>query len=128
MVQNFGGILNLIVFIALTIGWAMYGFQMSAGIKKFYDKFGISHTGIIIGGFVGSFAMAAVVMHIMILFRGAEGAWYLFVYSLLSIISLHEHHIPVPSILLPILALFLQLHRETLAPQNQLKQSLIFLR
>ncbi len=84
MVQNFGGILNLIVFIALTIGWAMYGFQMSAGIKKFYDKFGISHTGIIIGGFVGSFAMAAVVMHVMILFRGAEGAWYLFVYFVIQ--------------------------------------------
>ena len=53
MVENFE-ILNLIVFLALTFGWAMYGFQM-LGIKKFYDKFNISHTGVIIGGFVGSF-------------------------------------------------------------------------
>ena len=80
MVENFGGILNLVVFLALTFGWAMYGFQMSLGIKKFYDKFSISHTGIIIGGFVGSFALSAVILHIMILFRGAEGAWYLFAY------------------------------------------------
>lgn len=80
MIQNFGGILNLIVFIALTFGWAIYGFQMSVGIKKFYDKFSISHTGVIIGGFVGSFALAAVFLHIVILFRGAEGAWYLFAY------------------------------------------------
>ena len=80
MVENFGGILNLVVFLALTFGRAMYGFQMSLGIKKFYDKFSISHTGIIIGGFVGSFALSAVILHIMILFRGAEGAWYLFAY------------------------------------------------
>ncbi len=84
MVENFGGILNLIIFIALTVGWAMYGFQMSLGIKAFYDKFNISHTGVIIGGFVGSFACAAVVMHLLILFRGAEGAWYLFVYFVIQ--------------------------------------------
>ena len=80
MVENFGGIINLIVFLALTFGWAMYGYQMSFGIKNFYDKFGISHTGIIIGGFVSSFATAAFILHIMLLFRGAEGAWYLFAY------------------------------------------------
>lgn len=80
MVENFGGTVNLIIFLALTGGWAMYGFQMSLGIKSFYDKFNISHTGIIIGGFVGSFATAAVILHLLILFRGAEGAWYLFAY------------------------------------------------
>lgn len=80
MVENFGGIVNLIVFLALTFGWAMYGFQMSFGIKAFYDKFGISHTGVIIGGFVSSFASAAFILHIMLLLRGAEGAWYLFAY------------------------------------------------
>ena len=80
MVENFGGIVNLVVFLALTAGWAMYGFQMSLGIKKFYAKFNISHTGVIIGGFVGSFATAAVILHIVILFQGAEGAWYLFAY------------------------------------------------
>ena len=80
MVENFGGLLNLIVFLALTFGWAMYGFQMSLGIKTFYNKFNISHTGVIIGGFVGSFAIAATILHLVILFRGAEGAWYLFTY------------------------------------------------
>lgn len=84
MVENFGGILNLLVFSALTVGWAMYGYQMSLGIKAFYDKFSISHTGTIIGGFVGSFACAAVVMHLLILFRGADGAWYLFVYFVIQ--------------------------------------------
>ena len=76
MVENFGGMLNLVVFLALTVGWAVYGFQMSIGIKQFYDKFGISHTGVIIGGFVGSF--------VMLLLRGAEGAWYLFAYFVIQ--------------------------------------------
>ena len=80
MVDNFGGILNLIVFLALTFGWAMYAYQMSFGIKTFYAKFSISETGTIIGGFVASFAGGAVVMHLMLLMRGLEGAWYLFCY------------------------------------------------
>ena len=84
MMESFGGIVNLIVFLALTFGWAMYGFQMSLGIKSFYDKFKISHTGIIIGGFVGSFAIAAAIMHVLILLRGPEGAWYLFTYFIIQ--------------------------------------------
>ena len=63
MVENFGGLINLIVFLALTFGWAMYGYQMSIGTKQFFDKFNISHTGVIIAGFVGSFALSAAVMH-----------------------------------------------------------------
>lgn len=84
MIENFGGLINLLVFLALTFGWAMYGYQMSLGIKNFYDKFNISHTGVIIGGFVGSFALAAVIMHVVLLFRGAEGAWYLFAYFIVQ--------------------------------------------
>ena len=84
MVQNFGGIINLIVFLALTFGWAMYGYQMSIGVKQFYDKFNISHTGVIIGGFVGSFALAGVIMHILLLIRGPEGAWHLFAYFIVQ--------------------------------------------
>lgn len=84
MIENFGGLINFLVFLALTFGWAMYGYQMSLGIKNFYDKFNISHTGVIIGGFVGSFALAAVILHLVILFRGAEGAWYLFAYFIVQ--------------------------------------------
>ena len=84
MVENFGGIINLIVFLALTFGWAMYGYQMSVGVKPFFDKFNISHTGVIIAGFVGSFSLAAVLMHILLLLRGPEGAWYLFAYFIIQ--------------------------------------------
>ena len=84
MIESFGGILNLVVFIALTLGWAMYAFQMSFGIDAFYGKFNISRTATIIGGFVGSFAAAAVIMHLILLFNGLEGAWYLFTYFIVQ--------------------------------------------
>lgn len=84
MVENFGGLINFIVFLALTFGWAMYGYQMSIGTKQFFDKFNISHTGVIIAGFVGSFALSAVVMHVLLLFRGPEGAWFLFAYFIVQ--------------------------------------------
>ena len=42
------------------------------------------HGTIIIGGFVGSFALSAVVMHILLLFRGPEGAWFLFAYFIVQ--------------------------------------------
>lgn len=84
MIESFGGILNFVVFIALTLGWAMYAFQMSLGIDAFYGKFNISRTATIIGGFVGSFAAAAVIMHLILLFNGLEGAWYLFAYFIVQ--------------------------------------------
>lgn len=74
----------MVIFSALTLGRAMYGYQMSFGIKAFYDKFNISHTGTIIGKFEASFCCAAVIMHILILASGAEGAWYFFVYFIIQ--------------------------------------------
>ena len=38
MIESFGGILNFVVFIALTLGWAMYAFQMSLGIEFFMEN------------------------------------------------------------------------------------------
>lgn len=84
MIENFGGLLNFIVFLALTFGWALYGYQMSIGTKQFFDKFNISHTGVIIAGFVGSFALSAMIMHVLLIFRGPEGAWFLFAYFIVQ--------------------------------------------
>ena len=56
MVESFGGIINLVIFVILTLGWAYYAFQMLVGTASFFDRFNISHTGIIMGRFVGSFA------------------------------------------------------------------------
>ena len=82
MVSNFGNILNLIIFLVLTAGWAFYAFQMIFGTRAFFDRFNMNHSALIMGRFVGSFAAGAVILHLVILFNGATGAWFLFTYFL----------------------------------------------
>ncbi len=82
MVSNFGNIFNLIVFLVLTVGWAFYAFQMLFGTRAFFDRFNMNHSALIMGKFVGSFAAGALVLHLIILFNGATGAWFLFTYFL----------------------------------------------
>ena len=53
-------------------------------LKPFTGKFKISRTGTIIGGFVSAFAASAVIMHIILLINGLEGAWYLFTYFIVQ--------------------------------------------
>mgnify|MGYP001330381881 CR=1 FL=1 len=77
MVESFGGIINLVIFVILTLGWAYYAFQMLVGTASFFDRFNISHTGVIMGRFVGSFAAAGAIMHVIMLFTGPEGGWYI---------------------------------------------------
>ena len=77
MVESFGNVVNLVIFLILTLGWAFYTFQMLIGTQAFFDRFNMSHTAIIMGGFVGSFGAAAVVVHLVILFNGPSGAWFL---------------------------------------------------
>ncbi|MEC8274699.1 MAG: hypothetical protein VX005_02680, partial [Pseudomonadota bacterium] len=42
----------------------------------------MNHSALIMGRFVGSFAAGAVILHLVILFNGATGAWFLFTYFL----------------------------------------------
>ena len=77
MVESFGGIINLVIFVILTLGWAYYAFQMLVGTASFFDRFNISHTGIIMGRFVGSFAAAGALLHVVMLFVGPEGGWFI---------------------------------------------------
>ena len=84
MVESFGNIVNLIIFLILTLGWAFYAFQMLIGTKAFFDRFNMSHTAVIMGRFVGSFAAAAVILHLVLLFNGPTGAWPLLTYFLVQ--------------------------------------------
>ena len=84
MVESFGNVVNLIVFVILTLGWGYYAFQMLVGTKSFYDRFNISHTGVIIGRFVGSFAAAAFVLQVIILFNGPTGVWPLLTFFIVQ--------------------------------------------
>jgi len=80
MVENFDGWFNLAVFSILTLGWVFYTIQMLFFTQRFFDRFNISHTGVIFGRLVGTFGLAAIALHLVILFNGVEGSWHFFAY------------------------------------------------
>ena len=84
MVESFGNVINLVIFLILTLGWAYYTFQMLVGTQAFFDRFNMSHTAVIMGRFVGSFGAAAVILHLVMLFNGPSGGWFLFTFFMLQ--------------------------------------------
>ena len=84
MVESFGNVINLVIFLILTVGWAYYAFQMLVGTQAFFDRFNMSHTAVIMGRFVGSFAAASVILHLVRLFNGPSGGWFILTYFLVQ--------------------------------------------
>ena len=87
MVENFNGIIYLIVFIVHFLGYAFYAFQCVFNTKNFLDKYGVDHTGAIMTRFFGAFFIGSTLMAIVILLVGTEGAWPFFVLIFLQNLS-----------------------------------------
>ena len=75
MVESFGGSLNLIIWIILTIGAVYYSFRCLFQTKAFNDQYGFGDQAIFITRFAGSQVGAAAVISIFLLFTGPSGAW-----------------------------------------------------
>jgi len=78
MIDNFNGIIYLIVFIVHFLGYAFYAFQTVLNTKNFCDKYGMDHTGAIMTRFFGAIFIGSILMAIYIVFRGTEGTWAFF--------------------------------------------------
>ena len=87
MIDNFNGILYLMVFIVHFLGYAFYAFQCVFNTKNFLDKYGVDHTGAIMTRFFGAFFIGSTLMAIEILLVGTEGAWPFFVLIFLQNLS-----------------------------------------
>ena len=81
MVENFGGSLNLIIWIVLTIGAIYYSYRCLFQTKAFNDQYGFSDQGIFITRFAGSQVAAGAVISIVLLFTGPSGAWAFVAYG-----------------------------------------------
>ena len=75
MVESFGGSLNLIIWIILTIGALYYSFRCLFQTKAFNDQYGFGDQAIFITRFAGSQVGAAALISIFLLFNGPSGAW-----------------------------------------------------
>ena len=75
MVESFGGSLNLIIWIILTIGAVYYSCRCLFQTKAFNDQYGFGDQAIYISRFAGAQVGAGAIISIVLLFTGPSGAW-----------------------------------------------------
>tara|TARA_B100001559_G_scaffold157477_1_gene131969 strand:- start:387 stop:806 length:420 start_codon:yes stop_codon:yes gene_type:complete len=81
MIEKFGGIIYLVIFIIHFGILTFYAAQLLIGTKKFMDKFGIDHTAAFMIRFLGAFFLSWILMALYIMFvrpNGVEGTWSFF--------------------------------------------------
>ena len=82
MIENFNGIFYLIFFLINLAGLGFYGFLTAFNPKQLINdyEFGENAMGVI--RIVGTFVWTILLIGIILLFRGVEGAWIYFVFGL----------------------------------------------
>lgn len=75
MTENFGGALNLIVWIVLMLGAAYYGFRCLFQTKAFNDQYGNGDAATYMTRFAGSGIFALAIVMLVLVFMGPSGQW-----------------------------------------------------
>ena len=81
MIEQFNGIIYLIIFIIHFVGYAFYAFRCLAGTKAFVDQYGMGDGAAIMTRFFGSFIVGTVLMALYIMLvrpEGLTGTWAFF--------------------------------------------------
>ena len=81
MIDEFNGIIYLIIFIVHFAGYAFYAFRCVLATKAFVDQYGMGDGAAIITRFFGGIFVGSVLMALWIIFirqQGLEGSWAFF--------------------------------------------------
>ena len=81
MIENFNGIIYLVIFIIHFIGYGVYAYQMIINNKKFREKFIMDETATPIMRMIGASFLGSLLMALYIMFirpGGVEGTWAFF--------------------------------------------------
>ena len=81
MVENFGGILNLIIWVLAGLGAGYYAYRCLFDVRGMIDQYGVGDGSAFVITLVGTFAGAGFIMSLVILFFGPHGAWAFVTYS-----------------------------------------------
>ena len=81
MAENFGGSLNLIIWIVLTLGAIYYSYRCLFQTKAFNDQYGFGDQAIFMTRFAGSQVGAGAIISVVLLFIGPAGAWAFVAYG-----------------------------------------------
>ena len=84
MVQEFNGILYLIIYIILFLGNVYYGYQVVFGTGKFIEKYNIDQSGAFFVRFFGTTIIAFALIQLYLFFDGIAGHWAFFLYALIQ--------------------------------------------
>ena len=82
MVENFDNIFYLILFLINLAALAFYGYLTAFNPKQLINDYEFGDDSIGAIRIVGTFVWAVLIIGIIILFRGPEGAWIFFVFGL----------------------------------------------
>ena len=82
MVENFDNIFYLILFLINLAGLGFYGYLTAFNPKQLINDYEFGDDSIGAIRIVGTFVWAVLIIGIIILFRGPEGAWIFFVFGL----------------------------------------------
>ena len=83
MVENFGSVFYLIIFIINLAGLGYYTYLTYLNPKQIINDYELGDDSIALVRIVGSFVLPYFIIGIIILFRGVDGAWIFFVSGLL---------------------------------------------
>ena len=81
MIDEFNGIIYLIIFIVHFAGYAFYAFRCVLATKEFVDQYGMGDGAAIITRFFGGIFVGSVLLALWIMFirpQGLEGSWAFF--------------------------------------------------
>ena len=83
MVENFGSILYLVLFIVQLLGLSFYSFLILFKPKTLTEDYGFGDKAVPLVRLVGSFIIPFVLIGIYLMFTSINGAWVYFVLGLL---------------------------------------------
>ena len=82
MIENFNGIFYLVLFLINLAALGFYGYLTAFNPKQLINDYEFGDDSIGAIRIVGTFVWAVLIIGIIILFRGPEGAWIFFVFGL----------------------------------------------
>ena len=81
MVESFGGIINLIIWLLLIVAGGYYAFRCLLQTKGFVDQYGFGDGAVFPTRLVGTCVGASTLVAIILIFVGPQGAWAFVAYS-----------------------------------------------
>ena len=83
MVENFGSVFYLVIYIVNLLGLAYYTYLTYLNPKQLINDYELGDDSIVIIRVVGSFVLSYVIIGIILLFTSIQGAWIYFVTGLM---------------------------------------------